>query len=64
MMDEGTMLRNKEEICAVLGIGRRRFSRYLKDASPPMPVRFDGFSYIADREELLAWRRNYIQAAQ
>ena len=53
------MLRNKEEICAVLGIGRRRFLRYLKEAAPPMPVRFDGFSYIADRDELLAWRRNY-----
>ncbi|WP_081429672.1 hypothetical protein [Solidesulfovibrio magneticus] len=58
------MLLNKEEICAVLGIGRRRFIRYLKEVSPPMPVRFDGFSYIADREELLAWRRKFTKKAE
>lgn len=44
MERDPNMLRNLLDICKVLGIGRRRFLRYFKEASPPMPVQFDGFS--------------------
>ncbi|WP_428569881.1 MAG: hypothetical protein ACP59X_11980 [Solidesulfovibrio sp. DCME] len=63
MERDPNMLRNLRDICKVLGIGRRRFERYFRQAEPPMPVRFDGFSYIADKEELLAWRREFTKRA-
>ena len=55
------MLQNREEICKALGIGRKRFYRYRAEADPPMPVRYDGFAYIADYAELMDWRRKYVK---
>jgi hypothetical protein len=52
-MREETILRNMEEIRAVLGgIGRRRFLRFVREG---LPAKRDGYSYTADREKVLQW---------
>lgn len=54
------MLRNREEICRFLGIGRKRFYKWLR-MTPPLPARFDGYSYEAHPEDLKEWRRENIK---
>ena len=55
-------LGNMQEICACLGIGRRRFEKWRRDAEPPMPVHFDGYSYVADRKQLREWKLQFLAA--
>jgi len=52
-MGEETVLSSMAAICKVLGgIGRRRFLRYIEEG---MPVKKDGYSYTADKENVLRW---------
>jgi len=53
------MLKTKEAICQTLHIGERRFRKWYKGAQPPMPVQYDGYSYIADAEKLMEWHKEF-----
>jgi len=58
-MHNAEMLMTKEAICQTLHIGERRFRKWYKGATPPMPVRFDGYSYIADATKLIEWHKEF-----
>jgi len=55
------VLLGREAIRGVLGVGRRRFEQLLKQG---LPARRDGYSYLAHREEVLQWWRDYTDGQQ
>jgi hypothetical protein len=55
------MLRNRTEILKFLGIGKKRFYKWLR-MTPPMPARFDGYAYEAHPMDLMEWRRENIKS--
>lgn len=63
MSIERRKLSNRGEIMKFLGIGKRRFYRYL-NTTPPMPARNDGWCWEAYTDELDAWKREYIKFGQ
>ena len=50
------VLLGRDVIRGVLGVGRRRFAQLIELG---LPVRKDGYSYLAHREEILLWWREY-----
>lgn len=52
---DAEVVRGRKEIMAVLGLGRRKFDQ-LKGL---MPVRHDGYRFVAVRAKLLAWYEAY-----